>query len=159
MRVSRQTDEMHIQVKFKAHLDFSWFVPKRSPSSLSFFLSVSVYPVSFYSDAISLSIFLFFFDRSLPLRLTSTIIWLLSPSLASLSLPRWFSFWVGTCHLFFTSLSRVAESFSMEPWIMFMERNDKECYLRPMVTIARAKATGLYIFLGLLFSHGKRNFA
>lgn len=38
----------------------------------------------------------------------------------------------------------------MEPWIMFMVRNDKECYLGPMVTARRRCISRL------LFSHGKR---
>lgn len=110
--------------------------------SLSPFLSRTL-SVSFYSGAISLSVSL---SLSLLLRSStpaaSRLFRLsLSPSLVSLSLSRWLSFWVGTCHLFFASLSRVAESFSMEPWIMFMGRNDKECYLRPTVTIARGCIT------------------
>jgi len=48
-------------------------------------------------------------------------------------------------YLFSVPSSRVVESFSMEPWIIFMKRNDKECYLRPMATIAFAKAVGLYL--------------
>lgn len=48
----------------------------------------------------------------------------------SFSLSRWPSFWAETtCHLFRASSSRIAESFSMEPWIMFIGRNDKECCL------------------------------
>lgn len=61
-----------------------------------------------------------------------------------------------SCHLFFTSLSRVAKSFSMEPWIMFMERNDKECYLRP-ITIARVE-TGVYLSDYYLVTESERSF-
>lgn len=62
--MSRQIDEMHIQAKFKSHLDFSWFVSKQCfVLSFSFFLSWSL-SVSFYSNAISLSISLFLFLRS-----------------------------------------------------------------------------------------------
>lgn len=151
---------MHIQAKFKSHLDFSWFVPKRRfvlpliPLILSFCLGLSRVVLL----RRNLPFYLFRLLRSFTpatSHLHQHLISSLSSSLASLSLSKWLSFQVGTCHLFFTSLSRVAESFSMEPWIMFMERNDKECYLRPMVTIARVEATGV-VFLGLLFSHGKR---
>lgn len=110
--------------------------------SLSPFLSRAL-SVSFYSGAISLSVSLslFSFDRPRPPPLASFVSLSLSFSRLSFPLEIWLSFWVGTCHLFFASLSRVAESFSMEPWIMFMGRNDKECYLRPTVTIARGCIT------------------
>lgn len=84
---------MHIQVKFKSHLDFSWFVPKRR-FVLPLVLSVSVYPGPFYSGAISLpiSLSLLSFDRPFPPPLTSAVTRFLPPSLASLSLPRWLPF-------------------------------------------------------------------
>lgn len=107
----------------------------------------------------SLFLSFFSFDRPLPPPLTPSLDLSLSLSPASLYLPRWFSFWVGTCYLFFTSLSRVAESFSMEPWIMFMGRNDKKCYLRRTITIARAEATGLYLSDYYLVRESEHSFA
>lgn len=115
------------------------FSPLPSPSP---FLSRAL-SVSFYSGAISLSVSLSLSSPSIVHARCLSPLSSLSLSFPRLSFPLeiWLSFWVGTCHLFFASLSRVAESFSMEPWIMFMGRNDKECYLRPTVTIARGCIT------------------
>lgn len=87
--VSRQTDEMHIQAKFKSHLDFSRFVPKRHfvlpldhplvlPFCLGLSRAVSLPAQSPFLSLSSSSIV------SLPPPLTSTVTSFLSLLLSSL---------------------------------------------------------------------------